>query len=175
MSDLGRMTQPRLVIEMATEPEQLQSVRVLMKQFVAWAVSEFHPNDDQQPNVFKDIEAELNALPGKYAGPDGALFIASLDGVVVGCLGGVPHGPTKIEASRLWVSANARGEGIGAKLVKHLMQFANTAGYKTIVLRTHKDMKPAHKIYADIGFTIGRNPVDFPDLSHFEVSMKMNL
>lgn len=54
----------------------------------------------------------------------------------------------------LYVEPEARGLGIGAKLVSQCTQFARDAGYKQIVLWTHAVLNSARRIYEAEGYRV---------------------
>lgn len=54
----------------------------------------------------------------------------------------------------LLLTPAARGQGLGRKLVEECVAFARAAGYREIVLWTHKVLTAARGIYAAAGFTL---------------------
>lgn len=162
-------------IERAARAEQLSEVASLMRAFSTWALTTFHADDDLPPTVFEKLEAELATLPGRFAPPKGVLLIATSHGQVVGCLGGAALDDTRIEASRLWVSPAARGYSAGALLIEELIAHARAQDFETIVLRSHRAMTSAHRLYLAAGFTSDTANRQFSDLQNFEVAMELPL
>lgn len=104
--------------------------------------------------AYQDFETELAHLPGKYAPPCGALFLA-LDDLsrAVGCVGLRELGdPGAVELKRLYVSPIARGMGLGLALVATAVGEAQRLGYREIKLDTLADMKHAQALYMRYGF-----------------------
>src|SRR5271156_6741446 len=68
---------------------------------------------------YQDFEAEMEAMPGKYAPPAGELPLARrCNGIPVGRVGLRPIEPHGCcEMKRLYVSPEGRGFGLGARLV----------------------------------------------------------
>lgn len=105
---------------------------------------------------FQGFEEELAALPGEYAGPDGALLLAFVDGVLAGCgafrpLRDVDY-PNACEMKRLYVRRAFRRFGLGRLLARQLMDRAIEAGYSTMLLDTLDDMEAARNLYETLGF-----------------------
>jgi Acetyltransferase (GNAT) family len=65
---------------------------------------------------YQGFEAEMEAMPGKYAPPSGELLLArDSNGTPVGCVGLRPIEPHGCcEVKRLYVSPEVRGLGLGA-------------------------------------------------------------
>ena len=103
---------------------------------------------------YQNFEAELAAMPGKYAPPDGEILLArDLAGVPVGCVGLRPlNGPDCCEMKRLYVSPEWRGIGLGRGLVEAVMREAERIGYREIRLDTLPFMAEATALYLRYGF-----------------------
>lgn len=105
---------------------------------------------------FQGFEAELAGLPGDYAPPRGALFLALADGTVAGCVALRPLDssdyPDAAEMKRLYVRKAYRGLGLGRQLAEAALDAARQAGYATVLLDTLDDMESARALYEDLGF-----------------------
>ncbi len=103
---------------------------------------------------FQGFDAELAGLPGRYAPPVGALFLASSsDGDAIGCVGVRPlDRPDICEIKRLYVREAGRGSGAGRALARQAIGFAASAGYREVVLDTLPGMTAAIALYRDLGF-----------------------
>lgn len=60
--------------------------------------------------------------------------------------------PDEAEIRALAVSPEARRAGVGRALVAAVIERAARAGARHLVLCTQTDMKPAHRLYEDVGF-----------------------
>ena len=104
--------------------------------------------------AYQGFEAELAALPGKYAPPAGALLIADdRNGTAIGCVALRPiDGDGVCEMKRLYVAPESRGMGLGDALITRIVAAARTAGYAEMWLDTLPTMHAALGLYARAGF-----------------------
>ena len=124
----------------------------MLEEYVAWIGLDL---------AFQDIEAELAALPGDYAPPDGALFVADDGGRLVGmigvralgnaCLADAPRTRAG-EMKRLFVRPSARGRGLAKQLIAAALDEARRLRYSEIRLDTLPMMGDAQSLYVSLGF-----------------------
>jgi len=87
-------------------------------------------------------------------------FIAERDGAIVGSAFVVRHSRTIAKLRMLIVRPEARGAGLGRRLVDECVRFARAAGYRTLTLWTHSQLAAARGIYRNAGFRcVRRAPV----------------
>ena len=105
---------------------------------------------------FQNFEEELAQLPGDYAAPHGALFLARVDGELAGCCALRPledtDYPNACEMKRLYVRKAFRGFGLGRQLAERALDAARQAGYASVLLDTLDDMEAARELYTSLGF-----------------------
>jgi GNAT superfamily N-acetyltransferase len=82
-----------------------------------------------------------SADPGEVAPPVGAWVVAYLDGRPVGCGGIKRLDDASAELKRLYLSASARGRGLGRCLLDELERQARALGYEVVRLDTG-DLQP---------------------------------
>jgi ribosomal protein S18 acetylase RimI-like enzyme len=102
------------------------------------------------------LDEEIAGLPGDYAQPRGALYLASVDGAWAGCcalrpLDSVDY-PNACEMKRLYVRPGFRARGVGRLLAEVILDAARQAGFDCILLDTLDDMEAARALYEELGF-----------------------
>jgi putative acetyltransferase len=102
-------------------------------------------------------EAELQALPGKYAETDADLLLARVKGESAGCVAMtrriLKDGTLSAEMKRLWVEPQFRGYGLGRGLVSAAIEWSRSHGCGAVVLDTVNEAMPeAGALYRSLGF-----------------------
>jgi putative acetyltransferase len=152
-------------IRTATGAEDMATLRALFLEYQDWLRVDL---------CFQDFETELATLPGDYAPPAGALWLAYVDRELAGCVGFRPHDENAAcEMKRLWLRPAYRGLGLGRRLAVTCIAGARAAGYRTICLDTLSFMDAARALYADLGFheipAYYHNPLD--DVRYLELDL----
>lgn len=96
--------------------------------------------------------AEVEALPGKYAPPDGILLVAECDGVPAGMIGVRRMSDKDCELKRMYMDPKCRGEGAGAALVRSAMKAARKMGYENMYVDNVGWLTAAIRMYKKLGF-----------------------
>jgi ribosomal protein S18 acetylase RimI-like enzyme len=125
-------------------PEQIEEIRKLFREYENWLDIDL---------CFQDFEKELANLPGKYAKPDGRLFLIHKENLSAGCIALRIIDAETCEMKRLYVREQFRGLGLGKMLIEKLFEEAQVIGYKKMRLDTLPDKMPsAVKLYKSHGF-----------------------
>lgn len=128
-------------------PELLNAARAIIREYAGSLGVDL---------CFQNLEAELAALPGEYATPQGALLLALVDGEVAGCGALRPllesDYANACEMKRLFVRPAFRHFGLGRLLAQALLDRGLQAGYSAMLLDTLDDMEAARSLYATLGF-----------------------
>jgi GNAT superfamily N-acetyltransferase len=130
-------------IRPAAGPADCEAARALFLEYAAWL---------QEDLCFQGFDAELATLPGRYAPPDGRLFLACRDGVPVGCVALRRFDAESGEVKRLYVQPADRGHGVAHALSAAVVEAAREIGYRRLVLDTLDRMTAARQLYAATGF-----------------------
>jgi ribosomal protein S18 acetylase RimI-like enzyme len=132
----------RTTVGPATDAD-LPAVRALIEEYCRWIDMDL---------AFQEIDGELDGLPGDYAPPGGVLLLARMDGTPVGVAAYRRLDEGTCEMKRLYVQAQARGQGLSRSLVTTLMAHAARAGYREMRLDTLPKMGAAQRLYESLGF-----------------------
>lgn len=133
-------------VRSANFPNDAEILRQLFREYADWLAVDLN---------FQDFDTELAGLPGKYARPQGAAFLATGPDGVIGCIAMRPLDhidPGTCEMKRLFLRSQARGTGMGRKLAETLIETARWAGYRRMVLDTLDHMTDALRLYGRLGF-----------------------
>jgi len=105
--------------------------------------------------AYQDFDAEMAAMPGKYAPPDGELLLArGRDETPLGCVAlRALAAAGCCEMKRLYVAPEGRGTGLGRALVEAVIVAAERIGYREMRLDCLPSLKDAQALYAHMGFT----------------------
>ena len=101
---------------------------------------------------YQNLAGELADLPGRYAPPEGGVIIAFNRGEPCGCVALRGMDAALCEMKHLYVRPDARGLGIGAELVKRVVEMAREKGYRSVRLDTLPSMKSAVSLCKLAGF-----------------------
>lgn len=90
----------------------------------------------------------------------GQLFFALQKGTVVGTCAAIRVSDSVFELAKLAVSPAAQGKGIGRRLSKVVLEFAQAQGASSVVLTSNSALVQAIKLYESLGFQYEPVPAD---------------
>jgi DNA-binding MarR family transcriptional regulator/ribosomal protein S18 acetylase RimI-like enzyme len=143
VAQVERLLQPSLV-RFAIERPTSADARWCWQQYFAELDERFQNGFD--PGVALPVELH------EVTPPRGALIVARLHGRPIGC-GSVktPRGaPAYLK--RMWVAREARGLGVGRRLLAELESYARSTGAKVIQLETNRTLTEAIALYRASGY-----------------------
>jgi GNAT superfamily N-acetyltransferase len=144
-----------VVVSDAVSVSQLDSVRHLMRSFIAWH-RERHVEDLALIDSYFDADAfehELATLPGIYVPPRGRLLLATVDDAPAGCVALRAIDNEFCEMKRMFVYPRFHGKGVGLALGQRLIECARQSGYRAMRLDTSIRQAEATGLYRRFGFT----------------------
>jgi putative acetyltransferase len=131
----------------AHTPSHWHDARQLVGQYAQWLQDAFALNI-----AFQGYDAEIANLSSKYALPLGAVLLAYQGDDCVGSIAFYPLREDVAELKRLYVSEQARGQGLGKQLLLHALDACRARGYRQAVLDTLARMESAVALYRALGF-----------------------
>ena len=116
-------------------------------------------------DVFIELEAPktgtayedpiLDTLSEVYTSEKSIYFVIEHEGKIIGGSGiaQLENGPNEIcELQKMYFAPEARGIGMGEKMILKCLDFAKEAGFEKCYLETLEMMKDAQKLYQKVGF-----------------------
>ncbi|RIJ37040.1 GNAT family N-acetyltransferase [Pontibacter oryzae] len=108
---------------------------------------------DKPGTVYTDPTTD--ALYQLFRQPGSTYFVAEEDGVLLGGCGvypteGLPEGCA--ELVKFYLATDARGKGIGNKLMQQSIEAARALGYKQLYLESFPELAKAVSMYEKAGF-----------------------
>jgi putative acetyltransferase len=104
----------------------------------------------------------------------GSIFMAYVDDQAVGCVALIPMGDGVYEVSKMAVSPQLRGLGIGRKLLQHAVTQAKRLGAKSLFLASNSKLENAVHLYESIGFR-HVPPEDLPASAYSRANVFMEM
>lgn len=128
----------------AETSKHIEQTKTLFREYETWFGLDM---------CFQNFDEEVENLPGKYAKPDGRLFLAYSDKKLAGCIALRKLENEICEMKRLFVREDFRGKRIGISLIDKLLAEAPNIGYKKMRLDTFPPkMGKAVELYKSYGF-----------------------
>lgn len=133
----------------------LRPVRAADDPFVASIIRAVMPELGADGPGFAIHDAEVDAMSAAYRGPRAGYFVVERGGRVLGGAGFAPlgGGPRDVcELKKMYLLSEARGLGVGSRLLDRVLEAAARAGYARCYLETLDRMHDAQRLYVKKGF-----------------------
>jgi DNA-binding MarR family transcriptional regulator/GNAT superfamily N-acetyltransferase len=99
-----------------------------------------------------DPSVGATALPHEVRPPAGEFYVAYLHGEPIGCGAVKHHSDAPAEIKRMWIAPQARGLGLGRRLLETLEACARTGGARFAYIETSAVLTEALSLYRSIGW-----------------------
>jgi putative acetyltransferase len=140
---------------MSLTPFSIRPIRAEDDPAVASIIRTVMPQFGASGAGFAINDPEVDHMSRAYSAPRHAYFVVEKDGKLVGG-GGVGHlagaAPEICELRKMYFLEEARGHGVGEKLLRQCLVGAKELGYATMYLETLNTMTAAQKLYEKLGF-----------------------
>jgi|SRR5438309_1546568 len=96
----------------------------------------------------------LSSAPtlSEFAPPGGTFLVLRRDGALLGCGGFKRDTGEAAYLKRMWVAPEARGLGLGKRLLRALEDKARALGYSRVRLETERSLVEAQQLYRASGY-----------------------
>jgi ribosomal protein S18 acetylase RimI-like enzyme len=107
--------------------------------------------DDRFDTGF-DPDRAISTTAEELTEPAGLLLVARLHGEAIGCGALKLRGDVPFYIKRMWVAPEARGLGVGRRLLAELEDQARRRGAEVVSLETNKTLREAASLYRSAGY-----------------------
>ena len=125
----------------------------------------------------EDKDRETLEDPHRYfLEPGGQIFMAVCDSERIGCCALIPMEEQCMELAKMAVAEQARGQGIGRKLLDYAIEYARERGVRRLYLETNNSLVNAIHLYESVGFRhLPPERIQPSPYARANVYMEMNL
>lgn len=137
-------------IEASDNKELAQIIRSSLKEFGA----------DRPGTVYYD--ATTDALYELFREKNSVYYVAEQDGVLLGGVGIFPSNglpDDTVELVKMYLRPQARGLGLGKRLIEKALQFARQSGFQRVYIETMPELEQAMRVYEKFGFEYLTGPM----------------
>lgn len=117
-----------------------------------WCIAQYFAELDTRFEAGFDPALSLSADARELTPPAGALLLARLRERPVGCGALKFHPGEPAELKRMWVAPEARGLGVGRRLLEELERHARQEGAPALRLQTNRTLREAIALYRSSGY-----------------------
>jgi DNA-binding MarR family transcriptional regulator/GNAT superfamily N-acetyltransferase len=117
-----------------------------------WCLKQYFAELDARFETGFNASLSISADADELTPPAGALLIARVHARPVGCGALKFHPGAPAELKRMWVAPEARGLGLGRRILRELEQLARGGGAQVVRLETNRALSEAIALYRGSGF-----------------------
>lgn len=117
-----------------------------------WCLEQYFSELDARFETGFNASLSISADAQELTPPAGALLIARVHARPVGCGALKFHPGAPAELKRMWVAPEARGLGLGRRILRELEQLARDGGAQVVRLETNRALSEAIALYRGSGF-----------------------
>ena len=143
-SERANSTSSHAEAEIAPEPATSAAAQYCLGEYYRELAERFDAGFDPELSILPSLE--------EFAPPHGIFLVARLHGQPVGCGGLKPIAPDAAYLKRMWIAPDARGHGLGRRLLSALEEKAALLGYSVVRLETNKTLVEAQQLYRSSGY-----------------------
>ena len=119
---------------------------------VVWCFEQYFAELGERFEAGFDPDLSISAHARELMPPNGLVLVAYLREEPVGCGALKIHENAVGEIKRMWVAPQARGLGLGRRLLEALERHAREAGVAVLHLETNRSLIEAIQMYRDCGY-----------------------
>jgi DNA-binding MarR family transcriptional regulator/GNAT superfamily N-acetyltransferase len=117
-----------------------------------WCIGQYFAELHARFDTGFDPSLSISAEAGELTPPAGLLLVARLKGRPVGCGALKFHRGAPAELKRMWVRPDARGLGLGRRILVELERQARVRGVRVVRLETNRTLTEAIQLYRASGY-----------------------
>jgi DNA-binding MarR family transcriptional regulator len=158
LEPLNESQRIRLGEAMATVERLLTSAAVLIQEVppdsadAEYCLSHYFAELGERFDAGFDPALSLSPTHEDFVPPDGSFLVMRLRGSPVACGGFKRDTPNAAYLKRMWVAPEARGLGLGRRMLTELECRARALGYREVRLETQKSLTEAQQLYRSSGY-----------------------
>lgn len=143
MAEIERLLTASLVSISTADPTSAEA---------QWCIGQYFAELNERFDTGFDPALSISADAHELTPPAGVLLIARLRQEPIGCGALKLHANAPGEVKRMWVAPQARGLGLGWRLLQELERYAREAGVTVLRLETNGTLTEAINLYRRAGY-----------------------
>jgi GNAT superfamily N-acetyltransferase len=158
LDPLSAAQRDRMIVAMAEVERLMRASAVQIKPEAAgsadaqWCIAQYFSEITPRFDAGFDPARTISANPDELTPPAGIFVIARLGGQPIGS-GGLKVKDRRVgEIKRMWVAPDARGLGLGRRLLETLERHAREFGLRMLRLETNRALTEAQALYRRCGY-----------------------